>query len=386
LKIDADSLLSGGEGCCGSVLLVEREVGMPQLAHIPAEADGVFEGGGVKGIAFAGAIAVTEQAGLRTWKNLAGTSAGAIVASLLAVGYGAKDLREILAQAEYRRFADFGFGGLPRGIVNSFWMRGLAPGKYFTNWLTELIDESPRAKELGKKNLVFGDLVREDLPADLAPDLARKARYRLRVIASEISSGRMLVLPDAIAGFAATSDDRTPRKPDELGVVEGVRMSMSFPYLFTPVRLWDLSGRARYVVDGGLLSNFPVWLFDSGSERPPVRPTWGFRLHGGVGVEEHLPYRKVPMPFWRLKLARAMFQSATEAWDRENLSRATSSRTVSIPTRAIGTTDFSLSKEDAGHLYDWGSEAAERFFSSQDVKAHLADFARRQKQAENRPA
>jgi NTE family protein len=358
---------------------------MPQLAQVPAEADGVFEGGGVKGIAFAGAIAVAEEAGLRTWKNLAGTSAGAIVAALLAVGYRAKDLQEILAQAEYRRFADFGFGGLPRGLVNSLWMRGLAPGRYFTGWLTELIDASPRAKELGKTNLVFGDLVRDDLPADLAPEVARKARYRLRVIGSDISSGRMLVLPDAISGFAAAQDDRRPREPDELGVVEGVRMSMSFPYLFTPVRLWDLSGRARYVVDGGLLSNFPVWLFDSGSDRPPARPTWGFRLHGGEAAEEHLPYHRVPLPFWRLKLARAMFQSATEAWDREQLSRATSSRTVSIPTRAIGTTQFSLSIADADQLFQWGKEAAERFFASDETQSHLADFARRQKQADGGP-
>jgi NTE family protein len=351
---------------------------VPQLAQIPAEADGVFEGGGVKGIAFAGAIAVAEEAGLRTWKNLAGTSAGAIVAALLAVGYRAKDLQGILAQAEYRRFADYGLGGLPRGLVNSLWMRGLAPGRYFTGWLGELIADSPRAKELGKKELVFGDLVRDDLPADLAPELARRARYRLRVIASDISSGRMLVLPEAISGFATSKDDRTPRKPDELAVIEGVRMSMSFPYLFTPIRLWDLGGRARYVVDGGLLSNFPVWLFDSGSDRPPARPTWGFRLHGGEALEENLPYHRVPMPFWRLKLARAMFQSATEAWDREQLSRATNARTVSIPTRTIGTTQFGLTKEDADRLYQWGGDAARLFFESDAVRKHLANFADRQ--------
>ena len=44
-------------------------------------ADGVFEGGGVKGIAFAGAIAAAERdAGVKEWVNVAGTSAGSIVA------------------------------------------------------------------------------------------------------------------------------------------------------------------------------------------------------------------------------------------------------------------------------------------------------------------
>jgi NTE family protein len=256
-------------------------------------------------------------------------------------------------------------------------MRGLAPGRYFTGWLGELMAASPRAKELGKKELTFGDLVRDDLPADIPAEAARRARYRLRVIGSDISSGRMLVLPDDIVMFARDSKDTRPLVADELPVVEGVRMSMSFPYLFTPVKLWDLNGRAHHIVDGGLLSNFPVWLFDSGSDRPPARPTWGFRLHGGESWDEQLPYRKIPLPLWRLKLAKAMFQSATEAWDREQLGRATSARTVSIPTRSIGTTDFGLSKADADHLYQWGVEAAEHFFESDETKAHLADFERR---------
>jgi NTE family protein len=354
-----------------------KEVVMPQLSQIPPEADGVFEGGGVKGIAFAGAIDIVEKAGLRQWKNVAGTSAGAIVASLLAVGYDAAGLRKILEAATYKKFADFGFGGIPRGVVNSLWMRGLAPGRYFSTWLGEQIAESPLARQLGKRELTFGDLVRDDLPPGLTPQQARRARYRLRVIGSDISSGRMLVLPDAISDFAHGPSDLRPRDPDELGVVEGVRMSMSFPYLFTPVRLWDLTGRPHWVVDGGLLSNFPVWLFDSGSDRPPARPTWGFRLHGGESWDEQLPYRKVPLPFWRLKLARAMFQSATEAWDREQLGRATSARTVSIPTRMIGTTDFGLSKDDAQRLYTWGVEAAERFLASDELREQLADYERR---------
>jgi hypothetical protein len=38
-------------------------------------ADGVFEGGGVEGLAFAGALAA-EETGVRSWVNVAGTSAG----------------------------------------------------------------------------------------------------------------------------------------------------------------------------------------------------------------------------------------------------------------------------------------------------------------------
>ena len=55
-------------------------------------------------------------------------------------------------------------------------------------------------------------------------------------------------------------------------------MSMSYPFLFAPVELYQ-GGKPHYVVDGGLLSNFPIWLFDSPK---PKRPTWGFRLHPGA--------------------------------------------------------------------------------------------------------
>lgn len=356
---------------------------MAQDQHFPPEADGVFEGGGVKGIAFAGALAVAEEEGIRTWKNLAGTSAGAIVACLLAVGYRAADLRRILDETDYRRFADYGWGGTGRGLVNSFWMRGHAPGRYVTTWLAGHIRESPLAQELGKTELTFGDLVRDDLPADLSPEMAKRARYRLRVIASDISGGRMLVLPDAIALFARDKGDRLPRDPDELGLVEGVRMSMSYPYLFTPVRLWSREERQRphFVVDGGVLSNFPVWLFDSGASRRPVRPTWGFKLHRGASQTDELPYHSVPMPWWRHKLLIAMFSSTIEAWDREQLGRTTSVRTVSIPTRAIATTNFKLTKDEASELYAWGREAAERFFSSDETRTYLNEFERRQQAA-----
>jgi len=53
-----------------------------------------FEGSGVKGIGFVGAIAVAEEKGF-TWQNVAGTSAGAIVATLLASGYTTDEMREV---------------------------------------------------------------------------------------------------------------------------------------------------------------------------------------------------------------------------------------------------------------------------------------------------
>jgi NTE family protein len=343
---------------------------------VPAQADAVFEGGGVKGIAFAGAVKAAEDVGVRVWKNVAGTSAGAIVACLLVVGYDSAGLRRILDEAEYRRFADYGRGGIARGFLRSLRERGLAPGKYFTDWLSGHLAASPLAKERGVEELSFRDVVRDDLPPDLTEAQLRRARYRLRVIGSDVSTGRMLVLPDDVAGFRRSRGGE-PLQADAVRLVDGVRISMSFPYLYTPVTLYGPNDRPHYIVDGGLLSNFPVWLFDSGGDRPPARPTWGFRLHGGTAAEESLPYHPVPMPFWRLKLARAMFQSATEAWDRDQLERSTAARTVSIPTGRVGTTQFSLSKDEAEQLYRSGLERTGAFFRSDETRAYLERFAER---------
>jgi len=347
-------------------------------------ADGVFEGGGVKGIAFAGAIAAAERdAGVQEWVNLAGTSAGSIVAALLVAGYDSTGIQKLLADAKYSRFADTGPGGVwGSGVLNAvFRMRGAAPGRYFLEWMGEQLAASPLAKELGKTELTFGDVKRRDLPARAAvPDITdvqyERATYRLHVIGSDITTGRMIILPDDLPDY--TDENGKPFDKDSFPLVQAVRMSMSYPFLFAPVVL-HRDGKPVYVVDGGLLSNFPIWLFD-GSH--PTRPTWGFRLHGGSSVDEGLPYRKIPRPFWEVPLVKAMFSAATEAWDREQLSHATSARTVSIPTHQISTTDFGLTRAEADSLYAWGVNAAHDFFTAPDQQAYVNSFGKALEQNE----
>src|SRR3954452_14098892 len=269
-------------------------------------ADGVFEGGGVKGIAFAGAIAAAEQEGeVREWVNVSGTSAGAIVASLLVAGYDSAGLQRILGDAKYARFADCGpggkwVGGLGNAVLR---MRGLAPGRYFEEWLGEQLAASPLAKELGKTELTFADVKRRDLPPkselpNVTDEGYERAKYRLHVIASEITSGRMLILPDALPGYSDKQGAAFDK--DTFPVVQAVRMSMSYPFLFRPVTLYQ-NGKPHYVVDGGLLSNFPISLFDSPH---PKRPTWGFRLHPGASATEGLPHRAIPRPLWAVPLLK----------------------------------------------------------------------------------
>jgi NTE family protein len=346
-------------------------------------ADGVFEGGGVKGIAFAGAIAAAERdAGVKEWVNLAGTSAGSIVSALLVAGYNAQGLQKILAEAKYPRFADCGPGGMwISGLYGAiFRHRGLAPGKYFKEWMSEQLAASPLARELGKSELTFGDVKRRDLPPrselpNISDEKYERATYRLHVITSDVTSGRMAILPDDLPGYE--DEHGKPFDKDSFPIVDAVRMSMSYPFLFAPVTLHH-DGKPYYMVDGGLLSNFPIWMFDSPN---PKRPTWGFRLHPGTNVDEGLPYRKIPRPLWAVPLLKAMFSAATEAWDREQMEQVVSARSVSIPTHAISTTNFSLTKADADDLYTWGEAAASSFFNDPKQQEYLNSFGKTLKAA-----
>jgi NTE family protein len=148
-------------------------------------------------------------------------------------------------------------------------------------------------------------------------------------------------------------------------------MSMSYPFLFAPVTLYQ-GGKPYYMVDGGLLSNFPIWMFDSPN---PKRPTWGFRLHGGTSDHENLPYRNIPRPLWAVPLLKAMFSAATEAWDRELLAHVVSARTVSIPTHDVKTTNFNLTAAEADGLYEWGEASARAFFADEPQQTYLNSFA-----------
>ncbi|MGH8501025.1 MAG: patatin-like phospholipase family protein [Gammaproteobacteria bacterium] len=220
--------------------------------------DAVFEGGGIKGIGLAGAIAATEERGYQ-FMNVAGTSGGAIVAALIAAGYNAKELHAIMQELDYSKFKDEGLlDKVPviGKIISLGFEKGIYEGDYLETWVRE--------KLAAKGKRIFKDLVMKDYKN------SPKYRYRLQVVASDISRGKMLVLPKDIKDYGV--------EPDELEIARAVRMSMSIPLFFEPVKLaLKKTGRECVIVDGGVLSNFPVSLLDDGSAEP-AWPTFGYLL------------------------------------------------------------------------------------------------------------
>jgi NTE family protein len=318
-------------------------------------ADLVFEGGGVKGIGLAGAFKTLTD---RKYEPacVAGTSAGAITASLVASGYTGAELEDVvLHDTDFTKFEDgtflhrFGTGG---DIAQFLHSRGMHSGDYFLGWIRDLL----RAK--GKEH--FGDLYTEPADDDQAND--PKRIYKLQVIASDVSERSMLVLPrDA---------QKLGIEPDELGIAEAVRMSMSIPVFFEPV-----THEGHEIVDGGMLSNFPIWLFDS--DTAPRFPTFGMLL---VAPSQSTPLLPLPpgfvpsAPRSEIDFVRAIAETMMEAHDRFYIEQSNFARTVPIPTLGVGTTEFNITKERTQAVYASGQQAAETFLDSWDFETYKATF------------
>jgi NTE family protein len=329
------------------------------MADAGQYADLVFEGGGVKGIGLAGAYAALTERGFEP-KGVAGTSAGAITAALVAAGYSSAELDEILLRLPFAEFKDKDWKdrlGIPGQAVSLLRDKGIYEGKFFRNWIADLLE--------AKRVTRFGQLVDEE-----AEDPGN--RYRLKVIASDVTHRRMLVLPDD-AGHLGID-------PDELEIAYAVRMSMSIPIFFEPVVHENPeTGQEHLIVDGGMLSNFPVWLFDC-EGREPRWPTFGLLL-----VE---PDPKVPIGR-RLEgddhevergslidYLKSLASTMMAAHDRLYLENATFARTIPIPTRGVGTTEFDIQPERVNELYESGRGAALDFLGRWSFPRYIEEFRR----------
>jgi NTE family protein len=321
--------------------------------------DLVFEGGGVKGIGLAGAFSFLEEQGFAP-QRVAGTSAGAINAALVAAGYSGDELRElVLEQMEFKSFEDGGHWPGADG-VHLLGHKGLHPGKVFEQWMRDRLEEKGITK--------FGQL--RQAPEDGSDEV----QYRLQVIASDLSEQRMLVLPQDAKQLGAD--------PDELEIATAVRMSMSIPIFFDPVVFEDPRNRddKHVIVDGGILSNFPVWLFDVPDGQVPRWPTFGLLL---VAPDQKDPL--VPRPMSeeadqdRMSIIRfllAIGHTMMEAHDRLYVEQANYARTIPINTLGVQTTQFSIDDDgDLKHeLYQSGRDAAAEFLKTWNFDDYIKAF------------
>ncbi len=292
--------------------------------------DAVFEGGGVRGIAFIGAIQAMEEENVE-WERLAGTSAGAVIAALLASGYKSYEIRDQLSDIDFSKLRGRTIlNRLP--VVGTFLALmvhlGIYKNDYLETWLDSLLAEK------GIKTFA-------DLPEG-----------KLKIIASDISNGQMLILPDDLGRYRMT--------PADLKVSTAVMMSTSLPFFFRPV-IWKSKDRNKsYILDGGLLSNFPIWIFDTDN---PRFPTFGFHF-----VKNEVNINAViPTP---IHLFKNIFKTMLQAHDLRYMNEGTIERTIQIPTGDISATDFELNEDEIDFLYKSGYTSTKEFLSKWDFEQY----------------
>jgi NTE family protein len=316
------------------------------------KADLVLEGGGVKGIALVGAVAVLEEHGYEL-NRIAGTSAGSIVGALLAAGMPTVEMVEIMHSIDYTRFQDEGpEDRFPVGKLYSLLAhQGIYEGAYLTKWLSEILK--------GRGVQTFDDLRYDDPGTTLPPE----QRYKLVVMASDVSTGRLRRLPWDYPELG--------HEAGGVAIVDAVRASMSIPFFYEPVKLRNrITDEDIWMVDGGLLSNFPVEVFDVSHGNPPRWPTFGIKLsarRGSQAVQFKLDNT--------VDLARSMLGTMHSFHDQMHIDDpGVLARTIFIDTFGVKSTDFGLTRETADRLYENGRAAAEYFLKGWDFDAYVEQF------------
>ncbi|MQA05834.1 MAG: hypothetical protein GEV07_25010 [Streptosporangiales bacterium] len=327
--------------------------------HGDRKADLVLEGGGVKGVALAGAVSRLAGEGYG-FPRIAGTSAGAILgavtAALQLAGESLTYVRDVALSLDYRRFADRGPLGSAAGPLQPVVDLGsllVDHGIYRGDALHEFI--TSQLAQLGVRT--WADL---RLSEDEGTSLEEDHRYALVITVSDVARRKLVMLPWDYRDYGLD--------PDSQPVADAVRMSASLPFFYEPVSLKSSYGES-VMVDGGLLSNYPIKAFDRTDEKPPRWPTFGVKLS-----------RRPPMvPRTRevgglLSYLVAIADTVHGANDAMNIEDpAVRARTIFVDVGAVKATDFDLDEETRISMLDAADQATREFLEKWD----FAEYVRR---------
>jgi NTE family protein len=300
----------------------------------------VFEGAGIRGIAYCGALMELEERGLVSHiKGLAGTSSGAITASLYAVGYSPKEIFEIIGETDFQDFNDGGgraIGGFYRLKKKLGWYKG----DVFLAWLEQLI-----AAKTGNAGITFRQL------NDLAQ--TNKSMRPLYIAATSMNHQTTLFL------HATTFP--------EMRIVDAVRASMAVPFYFEPLII-DMQGHVcepttlspayHLCLDGGFTANFCITAFDSAAANGAAQPakTLGLRIDSDAQIardqiDQQLCYQDIQSTS---DLMKSLYNITKESMNRAYLTPADWARTISISDAQIGPKVKKLSPEQKSRLIEAG--------------------------------
>ena len=276
---------------------------MPQKVNL------VFQGGGVKGIAFAGALTALEDLAREAIiiDAVGGVSVGALTAALYAAGYSATELTRVLRE---KPVAALLRERPPRNRAHAAWRLWRRRGLYSTDAIQNWVDGLLRAKGV----LRFRDLTKE-----------------CRIVAANVTEG--------------TYETYTTQKDANEFVVPAVIKSLSIPLFFTPYA----DGNYQLFVDGGLLSNNPLWLF---SDSPQV--TIGLRLVG-------TPWHGATIASGLFEYLKSLVATMLSAHDLAGRGMPPNVTEIKIDTSFASSADFAIEDVEQQRLFERGKLAVAEF-------------------------
>jgi len=333
---------------------------MARKAAQPKPMDLVLSGGGVKFIGLVGAVVALMDAGYSI-KRVSGVSAGSVVAAILAAASkGAQltgeEIKELAFSVPLHKWRDSGpvpYLGAAWGLVRE---TSMYRGDEAHDWIRSEL------KNLGVTS--FGDLVidGDHLPAG--------PRYKLVVTVADLTAAQLVRLPWDYQRLYGLD-------PDEQLVADAVRASMAIPFFYRPVKLTGAGGATSTLVDGGVLSNFPIDTFDRPDGKPPRWPTFGITVlpRPSEGIGAVMPALKPLRLFEQTALLESLLTTMLAGHDQTHLSKPwVAARAILVESANVGVLDFDSPKGRLEELYDNGYAAAELFLSTWDWPAYLERF------------
>ena len=300
----------------------------------------VFEGAGIRGIAYCGAIKEMESAGMmQPVEKVGGTSAGAIVALTISLGYTGTEIQDIISKTNFKKFHDgryFFAGGFNR--MNNYF--GWYRGKRIERWIEEIINQ-----KTGNANITF-------------EELHRKGFKDLYITGTCLNKQKLIIF----------SYESYPK----MKVKDAVRISMSIPLYFESVFIDTDGGVIQHpkqkegldvMVDGGFTGNFPIRIFDSGSNYNTS--TLGFRIDSDEQIRSDSGSKNIaPLPVGNFKqYLKSFYNIIIENLNRQQLTPEDWKRTVSISDGKIGPGIRKLSNKDINILIGNGCDAMKKFLN-----------------------
>jgi NTE family protein len=319
----------------------------------------VLEGGGVRGLAYAGVFSVLEEKGiLQQVEKIGGSSAGSIAGMLVCVGYTAAEIDSLMLELPVQKFKD-GYGGLVGKYKRLKTDFGIFKGEAFEKWLQQLV-----ARKTGNASLTFSELHQLHLKDNHFKDLY--------CTGTNLSKQQLEIF----------SYQTTPDMPLSLAV----RISAGVPLYFEPVALnnqlhkikrSDTVSFANYYVDGGMLCNYPISMFDTCEENCPNpllcdkvkfnNQTIGIKLERPQQIDS-LNQNSIRIPEYDINKF-SEYLSAFSNLLMETLSRKypglenEKGRTIYVSQGNISSIIKKTKQQDKLLLYKNGVDAANKFFS-----------------------